>query len=228
MKRKTIFKTLFTGTAILACAVLMSSCEKNDIDEDGHANIKVVNASPDSTAKSFSLANTVLISGGLNYTEASDYINTNSGSRLVAEFKNEGSTSTYASAEILLFRDLNYTIYLTGEGSDAKVKFFQDDLSSPGSGKASVNFVHLSEGAPSNINIKDGNGDNLVTNVTRYTQSTYKDITPGILSLQIYDTALKNSVGNFDLPALVAGKIYTVYITGSSSGNISVHQIVHN
>ncbi|SFF02217.1 protein of unknown function [Chitinophaga sp. CF118] len=219
---------LLTGTAILAFAALMSSCEKNDIDEDGYVNVKVVNASPDSIAKSFTLANTVLVSGGLNFTESSNYINTNAGSRLVAEFKNEGSTSVYESAELLLVRTLSYTVYLIGEGGDAKIKYFQDDLSSPGSGKASVNFVHLSEGAPSNIKIKNGNGDNLVENITRYTQSTYKDFAPGTLSLQISNTALNSSVGTFDLPDLVAGKIYTIYIIGSSSSNISVHEVVHN
>jgi hypothetical protein len=225
---KPLLKNLFAGITILSLAISISSCEKNDVDEGGSVNLKVVNASPNSTGMSFILANNVLITGGLDFTESSDYINTNAGSRMVAQFRTEGSASNFASAELLLFRDLTYTVYLAGEGSNARVRFFQDNLSAPGSGKAKVKFIHFSNGIPANINIKNGAGSNLVTNLTRDIASGYQDIDPGALSLQIYDTALKTSVGTFDAGTLVAGKIYSIYITGSSSDNVSVHQVVHN
>jgi hypothetical protein len=228
MAIKPILKNLFTGVTILSLAISISSCEKNDVDEGGSVNLKVVNASPNSTGMSFILANTVLVSGGLDFTESSDYINTNAGSRMVAQFRTEGSSANFASGELWIFRDLTYTVYLAGEGSNARVKFYQDNLSAPASGKARVKFLDFSNGIPANINIKNGAGNNLVTNLIRDIPSSYQDIDSGALSLQIYDTALKTSVGSFDAGTLAAGKIYTIYITGSSSDNVSVHQVVHN
>jgi hypothetical protein len=228
MEIKPLLKNLFTGATILLLAISISSCEKNDVDEGGSVNLKVVNASPNSTAMSFILANNVLVSGGLDFTESSDYINTNAGSRMVAQFRTEGSSSNFASGELWIFRDLTYTVYLAGEGSNARVKFYQDNLSGPASGKARVKFLDFSNGIPANINIKNGAGNNLVTNLVRDIPSSYQDIDTGTLSLQIYDTALKTSVGSFNAGTLVAGKIYTIYITGSASDNVSVHQVVHN
>jgi hypothetical protein len=228
MAIKPILKNLFTGVTILSLAISISSCEKNDVDEGGSVNLKVVNASPNSTGMSFILANTVLVSGGLDFTESSDYINTNAGSRMVAQFRTEGSSANFASGELWIFRDLTYTVYLAGEGSNARVKFYQDNLSAPASGKARVKFLDFSNGIPANINIKNGAGNNLVTNLIRDIPSSYQDIDSGALSLQIYDTALKTSVGTFEAGTLAAGKIYTIYITGSSSDNVSVHQVVHN
>ncbi|SEV87988.1 protein of unknown function [Chitinophaga sp. YR573] len=228
MELKPLLKNLFSGLTILSLAISISSCEKNDVDEGGSVNLKVVNASPNSTGMSFILANNVLISGGLDYTESSDYINTSAGSRMVAQFRTEGSSSNFASGELWIFRDLTYTVYLAGEGSNARVKFYQDNLSAPASGKARVKFLDFSNGIPVNINIKNGAGNNLVTNLVRDLPSSYQDIDSGALSLQIYDTALKTSIGSFDAGTLVAGKIYTIYITGSSSDNVSVHQVVHN
>lgn len=78
---------------LFAVSIFFSSCEKNTLDPSGQFNIKVVNASSAAGPQSFTLAGSVLISGGLNFTDASPYINTASGKRLVTQFKNEGTNS---------------------------------------------------------------------------------------------------------------------------------------
>lgn len=228
MKRKSILKTLLTGTAVLAFAALNTSCSKNDVDESGSANVKVVNAAPTSTAQSFYLANNVVVDGGLDFTDATDYISVNSGNKLEAQFRNQGSTTAFASGNYDFDNGGNYTIYLAGEGQTARVKKFSDDLSAPVSGQAKVKFIHLSDAAPANIDIKNGAGDNLVVNLAKDAESNYVSIAPGIVSVQVFATGQATSIGNFDLSAFTAGKIYTVYITGTTTANISVHQIVHN
>lgn len=219
--------TLLRIQIILFCIVIFSSCEKNNVDEDGTAKLKVVNAAPKSSAVSFSLAGKVLVSGGLGFTEASDYLSTNSGSRLVAQYFNEGTTTLLQDGEIWLFRDLTYTVYLAGDANSLRVKLFQDNLSSPDNGKVSVNFIHLSDDAPSNINIKDSDGDNIITNLTRDTQSSYKDLSAGDLSIKVYSTGTQDHVGDFSIPGLVAGKIYSVYFASTSAGT-TAHVVVHN
>src|ERR1700720_1248528 len=135
MKRNSNYRKLLASATLLMFTGYMTSCKKNNIDPSGSMNLKVVNAAPNSGPQSFTLADQVLISGGLDFTNASDYITTNSGTRLVAQFKNDGTNTVYATGELWTANDLSFTVFLAGGGSSARVKMFQDDLSAPPSGK---------------------------------------------------------------------------------------------
>jgi hypothetical protein len=228
MEQKSANRKLFTGRMILVLAIFFSSCEKNDIDPSGSINLKVVNAAPGAGAQNFTLADKVLVAGGLNFANATDYIVTNSGNRLVAQFKTDGTNSAYATGELYLGKGLYYSVYLAGEGSTARVKVYKDDLSAPANGKASVRFIHLSDAAPSDINIKKSTGENLVTNISRNIESGYSDVDPGTLSIKIYGTALRDNIANFDIAGIEAGKIYTLYLTDSGDATLSIHRVQHN
>lgn len=229
MKTNSILKSLFKGTAIIAIAAMVSSCSKDDdIDSSGSANLKVVNASSTSSDQSFYLASKAVVQGSLSYGDASDYIVTNSGKNLHAEFRNEGSATAYATGEFDLDKGANYSVFLAGDGQSARVKLYKDDLSAAASGQAKIRFIHLSDAAPANIDIKNGSGENIVANLGRDAASSYINVAPGILSLSVYAAGSATSLANFNLTAFAAGKIYTVYITGSTAQTISVQQIVHN
>jgi hypothetical protein len=228
MRTTSFKKNMIIGLALSLVTTLFFSCEKNDIDESGSFNIKLVNASPGSAAQSFTLANQVLVSGGLKFTDASNYINTPSGKRLVAEFKNEGTNNATATGELYTIDGVNFTVYLAGEGSSARVKSYEDDLSAPNNGKVKIKFIHLSDAAPSDLYIKNGAGDDLVTNISRNIQSGYKYVDPGTLTVKLYGTASRNNIGNFTVTDLQAGKIYTLYLTGSSDATLAINKILHN
>lgn len=228
MKTPAIYKQLLAAIALLTIALSFSSCEKNTIDPSGQFNIKVVNAAATSGAQSFTLANSVLVSGGLNYTDASGYITTASGKRLVMEFKNESTNSLYASGELYTTNGVSFTVYLVGKGSSARVKSFEDDLATPNNGKVKIKFIHLSDAAPSDINIKDASGDNLVTNISRNIASGYKYVDPGTLQVQLYGTASRNNIGNFSVTDLQAGKIYSLYLTDAPNGGLVINKVLHN
>jgi hypothetical protein len=221
-------KKLLTAAALLMFAGIFTSCKKNNIDTSGYMNLKVVNAAPGSGPQSFTLADQVLISSGLDFTDASDYVRTNSGTRLVAQFKAEGTGTVYASDELWTGNDESFTVYLAGSGSSARVKLYKDDLSAPPSGKVKIKFIHLSDAAPSDIKIKNAAGNDLVTNLSRNIESGYKNIDPGTLSIRIYGTASGDNIGNFDVTDLLAGKIYTLYLTGTTDGSLSVQKVLHN
>ncbi|KIO78072.1 hypothetical protein TH53_05625 [Pedobacter lusitanus] len=225
MKTKLFLKNLLKGTAILSLAVLVSSCKKNDVDSSGSANIKVVNASPSSPNQGFYLANKTVVASGLSFATASAYISTNSGNNLVAEFRSDGSSTAYASGKSDIKNGASYTIFLAGDGQAARVKFFEDDRSAPASGQAKVRFIHLSDGAPANIDIRRSTGENVAANLGRDVATNFTTIAPGILSLRIYAAGQTTSLGSFDLTAFAADKTYTVYITGSTANSISVRQI---
>lgn len=211
----------------MVTVICVSSCKKNDVNPSETFDIKVVNASETSGPQSFTLVDKVLVTGGLNFTDASDYITTNSGTRLVEQFKNTNGSLT-ASGEIWTDNGKRFTVYLVGEGSKARVKEFEDKLTIPPSGMARVKFLHLSDGAPSVVNIKNANGDNLVTTLSEDTDSGYSNVAPGTLSIRIYGVASRNNIGNFDITDLQAGKIYSIYLTGSGDNNLSVHKVLHN
>ena len=228
MKRQHIFKGSIAASVILLFAVLFSSCKKNDVNATGTASLKVVNASPGSEAQSFYLAGKTLISGGLSFANASDYLQTVTGTRLVGEFRNGSSGSTYATGELWLYDNEHFTVFLSGGSGSPKVKLFNDDMSAPDNGKARVRFIHLSDDAPSDIKIEYANGDNLVTNLSRSTQSGYKNVDSGTLSFKAYGTALGKLVGDFQVTGLQAGKIYTVYFAGTSDAATTAHLVLHN
>jgi hypothetical protein len=228
MKTKSLFKNILTGTAVLSFAIFMSSCKKNDVDESGSASIKFVNASSASTPQSVYLANQAVVNGGLDFGESTDYIVTNSGNNLELQFRNEGSTTAYASDKFSVDRNRNYTAFLAGDGQAARVKFFTDDLTAPAAGQAKVRFVHISDAGPANVDIKRANGDVLAANLARDNASAFTAIAPGVLSLQVFQAGQGTSLASFDLSAFAEGKIYTIYITGSTPQTITVRQIVHN
>ncbi len=228
MKNKSIIKRALTATAILALAVTLGSCKKNDVDESGSANVRVINASSSSTAQSFYLANTTVVQSGLTFGNNTGYITVNSGTNLVAQFRNEGTSTVYASNNFDLSNGGAYSVFLAGDGQQARVKVYPDDNSTPSSGKARIRFVHLSDAAPENIDVRNGSSTNLVVNLGRNNASNYVEADPGVLSLQVYATGQSTSLGTFNLAAFAAGKIYTIYITGSTTTTIQVRQFSQN
>jgi hypothetical protein len=75
---------------------------------------------------------------------------------------------------------------------------------------------------------KDASGDDLVTNISRNIASDYKYVDPGTLSVQLYNTASRKNIGNFNVADLPAGKIYSLYFGNASDGSLSINMVLHN
>ena len=226
--KNSLVKKLFTGVALLMIPALIMSCKKDDIDDIGSANVKIVNASTTSSAQSFHIAGNAIIQGGLAFGDDSDYIATNSGNNLQLSFRNEGSTTDYAKGSVELNNGGYYTVFLAGDGQSSRIKVVPDNMDAPASGKAKVRFIHLSDAAPANIDIRSSATTNVIANLGKDNASDYLIMDPGVLSLQIFAAGQTTSLGTFDISAFAAGKIYTVYVTGSTESTISVRQITHN
>lgn len=228
MKRNVSNRKLLTAAALVMFAGYITSCKKNDLN-NGYMSLKVVNAAPNSGPQSFTLANQVLISGDLDFTDASDYITTHSGTNLVAQFTSVGTNAVYATGSLWTADNLSFTVFLAGHGSSARVKSYQDDLSAPQNGMARIRFIHFSDAAPSNINVKDSAGNNIFSSVvSRDVATGYQNINPGAFTLKIYDLVSGNDIGNFTVTGLLSGKIYTLYLAGSTNATLSVQKVLHN
>lgn len=222
---KNIIKKIMSALGVLLFLTGIYSCEKDDVDEYGSAQLKVVNASQGSSGQNFYLLGS-LLKDGLDYTEYSDYLSVNSGNNLSASFKNVvGSEST--DGRLWLANTKRYTAYLVGSGSDARIKQYEDDLPSVSSSQARIKFIHLSDGIASDIRIKDNSGDDIVNNLSRNLESGYKNVSPGTFSFSIYGTGSGNLIKSFSISDIQAGKIYTIYFSGESSANVEAHKIIY-
>lgn len=224
MKNSSIFRALLWSAVI---SLTFAACKKNTIDPSGQFNIKVVNASATSGPQSFSLAGSVLISGGLKYLDNSAYISAPSGKNMDVIFKGADNSVT-ASGSLYTADGVSFTVYLVGTGSNNRVKTFQDDLAAPNNGKVKVKFIHLSDNAPSDVVVKDASGDDLVSNVSRNISSGYKYVDPGTLTFQLVSLATRRDLGTFNITDLQAGKIYSLYFSDDVSGNLVMNKVLHN
>lgn len=227
MKVSGINKNVFLGFSLILIA-LISSCKKNDIDDSGQFRLKVVNASPAAGPQTFTLAGTLLVSNGLNYQESSDYLTSPSGTRLVAEYKNSGTNSVYASGEIWTANNITQTVYLAGQGSKARVKVFKDDLAAPNNSQVKVKFIDFSDNGPSVVKIESGSGDDLISSLPRNEDSGYKYVAAGNFSVQIKSVNGNSNSNSFIIPGLQAGKIYTIYFTDAADGSMVANSVLHN
>ncbi|MCV9927899.1 DUF4397 domain-containing protein [Flavobacterium sp. LS1R49] len=229
MKTIKVNKFIHATIMVIAAVVLLSSCDSNNVDLFNTSKLKVVNAAPNSGSQRFIMANIPYISK-LSYLDNSvSYHDVSSGSNLVTQYRDQDDNDLYASEKLNLSDNRNYTVYLTGESrDDAKVRLFQDDLSVPASGKAKVKFLHLSAGAPASIDFTDSDGNNITTNLNRFNESGYIEINAGSLSLKAHGTGLTENLATLASSTFDSGKIYSVYIAGSSASGYTIKQISHN
>ena len=226
MKKVRFLNGLLTGATVLAMVFMFSSCKKDDVDEDGSARIKIIHASSTAGEQSFYLANN-RVRADLTYGSETEYILTNSGNRLTTAFKNESGV-TFASGTHDFRNDRNYTDFLAGYGQNARIEVEEDNLSAPANGQAKVRFVHLSDAAPQNVDIKLSTGETLAANLSRNNITSFNEIGAGVKLVNVFAAGGAESLGSFDLENFAAGKIYTVYITGAASGNIQIRKATHN
>ncbi|KUJ62742.1 hypothetical protein AR687_04915 [Flavobacteriaceae bacterium CRH] len=229
MKTKIFIQLMPVKAMAILALLFLSSCDNNEVDPFGSARLKVVNAAPNSGSQKFVMANIPYI-GDLDYLEHSvSYHDVAVGNNLVSQFRDENDNDLYATEELDLDDDRRYTVYLTGESrSDAEVRLYEDNITAPASGKAKVKFIHLSSGAPTNIDFLDAQGNSLALNVARYNQSNYSEINAGSLGIQVRGNGGSDNLATLPATDFASGKVYTVFIAGSSASGYRIEQISHN
>ncbi len=221
-------RTLFRKLPLIAAVfgtVLFSSCSDDDDIENGKSvNVKVVNSAEASGSQDFYIDGTKVTTVSEN--QASNYIaTTNSGNDRDVEFKKTGSSEVYASEDVDLKDNKNYTFILSGTGNSAKITAAEDDLSAPASGKAKVRFIHLNSGA-GKVDLGVVTNSKLVSNVSYGDVSNFFEVEAGAQVLNVYPAGQANSNLALNFAALNAGRIYTVILKGSSE--VSLQVISHN
>jgi len=231
--RKYKFPGLLTG--LFAAVMLVTSCSKddNELVISGEAKVMIVNGASGSQAQDFYLDNTKVNAEAVAYSQNTAYLTTAAGNGRKAEFKNSGSTNVNFTGYLDLAPNENYTIFYTGkaDGSGNSSAAFKDDKSSPSPNKAKLRFVNLAEGLAS-ANLLVTGGASFASNVAFGTASGFTEVDPGTFALQTVLSASTSTSVNLGSFTLQAGKIYTIYTSGSLTGSaqtaISAKMLVHN
>ncbi len=227
------FPGLLTG--LVAAIMLLSSCSKDDNEMviQGEAKVMIVNAASGSQPQDFYLDNAKVNTEAVAYSQSTTYITTGAGNERKAEFRNVGSASANFSAYVNLSPNENYTFFYTGkvDGSGNSSAVFKDDRTAPSGNKAKVRFVNLAEGLAS-ANLLVTGGVVFATNVMFGNASNFSEVDPGTFTLQTALSTNTSTAVNLGSFTLQAGKIYTIYTSGSLTGSaqtaISAKLITHN
>lgn len=220
VKHQRKIKTLFCSVSFVLTLALFSSCTKDDgINTEGTVEVMVVNAAEGSGSQDLYLDNSKITADAVAYSEHSGYISTKSGSRK-ADFKASGSTEVTSSAKADLKPGKHYTIILKGSASSKETIVTEDNLDNPPAGKAKVRCIHLSSIAPS-VDVAVKNGAALFSSLGYGSVSQFTTVDAGVQNLRISLTG--NTALGVDVPVTFeAGKIYTIWASGTSTLNAQV------
>lgn len=203
----------------------VSSCSKDD-DTNGTASVMIVNSVEGSAAQDFYLDDAKVNSQAVASGQTNGYFTVNGGNHK-ADFKSSNSTTVNATSNMNFQNGKYYTVYYTGSASSASTFTTEDDLTAPAAGMAKVRFVHLSTAAASAVDFGVTGGAKLVTNLAYKTASAYQSVSPAT-TFQLF-AAGSTTVGlNLINLGLQAGKIYTIYVSGSTTATLSYRIIAHN
>ena len=202
----------------------LSSCTKDNTELNANAFVRVVNASENSPAQDFYLDSAKLTSNAVAYGNQSGYLTTTNGKKL-GRFKTSGTATVNSSATLNIDGGKYYTVYYTGGTTSSASFTTTDEQVASSANKAKVRFVHLSSAAASQVDIAIKGGAKLVNNLAYKTASAYQEVDA---STNFSLFAAGSSTVSLDLSGLnlQAGKIYTVYISGSTALTISYHVLV--
>ncbi|SKB27718.1 DUF4397 domain-containing protein [Daejeonella lutea] len=223
-----LVKSLVT---LVAVTVFFSACSKDDNDDilSGEAKVMIVNSASGSAAQDFYLDNTKVNAQAVAYSQSTAYIATPAGYSRKGEFKNSGSTTANFTGYVDVLPNKSYTFFYTtkADGSGNSSAVFQDETTTSSTTRARVRFVNLASGFNS-ANFLITGGTTLASNVAFAAASTYNDVDPGTILLQTSLATGGTASANLGSFTLQAGKIYTIYTSGSLTATVSAGLITHN
>lgn len=214
---------LFSSLSIIA----LSSCKKHDPDiiVNGQAKVKVVNASLLADAhQDVYLDNEKLTSVALAFGETSEYVKIPSGNRSVSY---TGSNNTSTDTSLNFTPSITYTTFLvTNKQGKLEIVSYEDNLSNTESGKAKIKLINLTPTFDTGINVMVQGGTQFVNGLPFKEASNYFTVDGG-MNLK-YNVVGSGTIKTIDGNALAAGKIYTIWFSGTTVATLEAHIITDN
>lgn len=214
----------------IVCFTCLLSCKKDStegVEVKGEAKIKVVNASQNADPVDFYLNNTKINLQPLAYTEDSDYIKVTSGTKSATATASTSATTAVQPLTVNLVPTFSYTsFYVEDKLGKGEVLVFEDNLGATEVGKARVRFVNLSPNFTNAVNINLTGSILLVNALPFKGGSSYFAVDPSSeLRVSVVGSGGVKLIPGTDFEA---GKIYTIWLSGTSNANLTIHKITYN
>ena len=218
----------FLPILFIGVASAFTSCKKDNSNGGSAttAKVKIVNAADGSASQDLYIDNVKLDASAVAYTQSSDYFTENAGSHS-AKFTNTGSTTANVAFNVTLQADSSYTIYYTGSNATQGSIVTTNNLTAPSAGMARVRIINLSTAAAANIDFGLSATSKLVTNLAYRAVSAYNTINANT-ALYLYAAGSIDAMLNIPATTIQAGKIYTIYISGSTAIDIKYNIVAEN
>lgn len=223
-KTKYLMKTIshYTNLKTLSLSIValvlftfaFTSCTKDKSNDSLSVSLMVVNAAQGSAPQDFYVDNSKADISAVAYGSNSTTFAGKSGSHQ-AEFKNTGTSTVTATANLSLTANQFYTVFYTGGSSSST---YQNDRTQPQTGKARVRFIHLSSATSGNVDFSWG-GTKIASNVGYKIATSYYDVSP-TGALDVFAAGTTTSKLSLT-ETLEAGHIYTIYLSDAASLTIA-------
>ncbi|QNR85561.1 DUF4397 domain-containing protein [Pedobacter riviphilus] len=224
-----IYNNLSKSIILLTClcsSIGLSSCKKDNPDEvvKGQAKVKMVNASQANENQDVYLDNEKLTSVALAFGETSDYVRIPSGNRSISY---TGTNNTTTDTSFNFTPSITYTTFLvTNKKGEMEIVSYEDNLSNTEVGKAKIKLINLTPNFATGINVMVEGGTQFVNGLAFKEASTYFTVDTGF-NLR-YTVVGSGNVKTIQSTALEAGKIYTIWFSGTTVATLGAHIITDN
>lgn len=130
------------------------------------------------------------------------------------------STESLANNREVLVAGKHYTVLAVSEanGKNVTLNVINDNITPPPAGKAKVRVLHASQDAGEVDVFAKGNNTALFSDVDYNSATTYNDVDPMTVTLEVRPTGQTKAVLVVPNAKFEAGNIYTVVVTGLAKG----------
>jgi hypothetical protein len=212
-------KKALLSLSVIAVVFSFSACNKKDTTPPNTASVMFVNGCAGASNVDVSVNGTKLNSASnLAFLKNSGYQSITAGSNTLAYTLTATGTPLVNTTQTLT-ASVHYSFFTGGlvTGTSTTFVFTTDDVTAPSSGKAKVRFINLSS---DNLNTSCYIGSvKIDSNVGYKTCTPFFEIMPTTAKVSIIDQAVLSNSGEILGQSIVAGKIYTFMLTGTSGGN---------
>jgi hypothetical protein len=212
--------------SVIFLAVAVSSCSKNGSGNvNASVSLKIVNAVSGSAAQDLYLNGSAYGGSGIAYGQSSSYYTVSSGS-YQASFNNAGSSTANVSFTATLSSGNYYSIYYATNDTTNTAVVTQNDQTPPSSGMAKVRFINLSSAISAGVDFGLSATSKLASSLAYKAVSAYNQVSA---NTTFYLYAAGSANATLSIPTTVqAGKIYTIFVTGSTTLNLNYYVVAEN
>ncbi len=203
--------------SVLGIALLFAACSKNNSSPANSASVMFVNACNGSVNIDTKVNGTKLSSASnLAYFSNSGYQNVSSGTNVPVNFYLTAQGTPLCNGAASLITGAHYSIFAGGIITTPSFVVTTDDMTAPTSGNAKVRLINLSSDAL-NESLYIGT-QGLDSNIAYNTCSPFFEVPASMGQVLVQDPLKPTKVASIANQSLLAGKIYTIMISGTSLG----------